>query len=206
MLSRRRLLRRLSLLSAAVAAVPAAQLARAASSFCAPWSALRDELLQVEWVSRSAWGAAPAASGMRPQVVERVTVHHTGPPAWYGNPPAAAYLRAIQAFHQGPERGWPDIAYHLLIDLDGVVWEGRSLEFAGDSATSYDPWGHALVAVLGDYDQQSPNQAQVDALAATIRGLLTTYNLSPDVVAGHRDYAATACPGMWLYALLPRLK
>ena len=143
---------------------------------------------------------------MRPHAIERVTLHHTGPPAWYGTPPAPTYLRQIQAFHTGPERGWPDIAYHLLVDLDGVVWEGRPLEFAGDTATAYDPAGHALIAVLGDYDAQTPNEAQAGAVMETVHRLLATYALEAGVLGGHRDYAATACPGRALYTLLDEVR
>ncbi|MGH2604921.1 MAG: peptidoglycan recognition protein family protein, partial [Dehalococcoidia bacterium] len=150
--------------------------------------------------------AAPARAGMRPHSIERVTLHHTGPPAWYGVPSADAYLRGIQRFHMGPERGWPDIAYHLLIDLDGGVWEGRSLAFAGDTATAYDPSGHALVAVLGDYDQQQPSVAQIEAIVQTVRWVTETYGLDDGTPAGHRDYAATACPGQNLYRLLDDLR
>ena len=144
-------------------------------------------------------------AGMRPHVIERVTLHHTGPPPWWGAPDAPAYLRAIQSFHTGPERGWPDIAYHLLVDLDGAVWAGRPLAFAGDSATAYDPTGHALVAVLGDYDLQTPNADQFHALRAAVRRLLETYGLGAHALGGHRDYAATACPGRNLYPLLADL-
>lgn len=151
---------------------------------------------------REAWAAQPPGAGMRLHAIERITIHHTGPPAWYGAPAAPAYLRAIQAFHTGPERRWPDIAYHLLIDLDGAVWQGRPLAFAGDTATAYDPTGHALIALLGDYDLQTPNPAQLDALSAATHWLLDTFSLTLTTIATHRDYAPTACPGRNLYALI----
>jgi len=154
---------------------------------------------------RDAWDAAPPGTGMRPHTIERITIHHTGPPSWYGTPPAPAYLRAIQAFHQGPERGWPDIAYHFLVDLDGAIWEGRPLGYAGDTATSYDPFGHALVAVLGDYDVQVPRAAQVEALSSLVAWLVEAYGAGNETLAGHRDYAATSCPGRNLYAVIGEL-
>jgi hypothetical protein len=154
---------------------------------------------------REAWGATAPGTGMRRHVIERVTLHHTGPPQWWGTPDAPAYLRAIQGFHTGPERRWPDIAYHLLVDLDGGVWAGRPIAFAGDSATAYDPAGHALVAVLGDYDVQTPNADQINALRATVRWLLETFGLGTHTLAGHRDYAATACPSRNLHLLLADL-
>jgi hypothetical protein len=157
-------------------------------------------------VPRHEWNAQPPGSGLSPHRISRITLHHTGPPPWYGVPHSPAYLRNIQSFHMGPERRWPDIAYHLLIDLDGAVWEGRSLTVAGDTATAYDPAGHALVAVLGDYSLQHPNPAQRDAIAATVRWLVHTYELSAETLHGHRDYAATACPGDNLVALLDEIR
>jgi hypothetical protein len=161
-----------------------------------PWFAL----------PREAWDAAPPGPGLKRHTIERITLHHTGPPPWFGLPPAAAYLRAIQAFHQGPERRWPDIAYHLLIDLDGVVWQGRALDFAGDTATDYDPTGHALIAVLGDYDEQVPSEAQVGAVTALVEWLMERFRLTAEALGGHHDYARTACPGRNLYALLDPLR
>lgn len=193
--SRRRLLR---LLAAACGAVVAAR--------TWPRSTSAAQSLPGFAVSRHEWNAQPPGSGLRPHRIDRITLHHTGPPPWYGEPPAPAYLRLIQAFHMGPERRWPDIAYHLLIDLDGIVWEGRSLAVAGDTATDYDPAGHALIAVLGDYSRQYPTVAQRDAIVATVRRLMNTYDLAAETLRGHRDYAATACPGDNLVALLDDIK
>ncbi|MGE0540655.1 MAG: peptidoglycan recognition family protein [Dehalococcoidia bacterium] len=157
-------------------------------------------------VPRREWNAHLPGSGLSAHRIDRITLHHTGPPAWYGVPPAPAYLRVIQSFHMGPERRWPDIAYHLLIDLDGAVWEGRSLAVAGDTATNYDPVGHAFVAVLGDYSLQHPNAAQRDAITATIRWLVDAYRVDAATLRGHRDYAATACPGDNLAVLLDEIR
>ncbi len=166
-------------------------------------SALDDTLALPPFVhARAEWGATPPTRPMRLHDIDRVTVHHTGPPRWDGQPATDAYLRAIQAFHTGPERGWPDIAYHLLIDLDGGVWAGRPPRFAGDTATAYDPAGHALVAVLGDYEAQTPTAAQARALSDTVRWLLEAHALNPAALGGHRDYAATLCPGRTLYPLV----
>jgi hypothetical protein len=177
----------------------------ALSGNAATRSAVEDELPPFV-LPREGWGATAPRGEMRPHSIERVTLHHTGPPAWYGRPPADAYLRAIQAFHMGPERGWPDIAYHFLIDLDGTVWQGRPLTFAGDTATNYDPTGHALIAVLGDYDVQQPATTQVDAVVRVARWLAEHRGVSPGAIGGHRDLAATACPGRNLYALLDSIR
>ena len=193
--SRRRLLRLLAVACGATVGLPAW-----------PRSASAAQSLPGFAVPRHEWNAQPPGPDLRPHRIDRITLHHTGPPPWYGTPPAPAYLRVIQSFHMGPERRWPDIAYHLLIDLDGVVWEGRSLAVAGDTATDYDPTGHALIAVLGDYSRQQPTVAQRDAIAATVRRLIDTYDLAIESLHGHRDYAATACPGDNLAALLDEIR
>lgn len=157
-------------------------------------------------VPRHEWSARPPGPDRRPHRIDRITLHHTGPPSWYGVPPTPAYLRAIQSFHMGPDRRWPDIAYHLLIDLDGIVWEGRSLTVAGDTATNYDPAAHALIAVLGDYSLQQPTVAQRNAIVDTAGWLVDTHGCAPETLHGHRDYAATACPGDYLAALLDEIR
>lgn len=197
----RRQLARLSALAAAALTIRPPEQAAARATGASESPPLAEFIM-----SRWAWAAPPADAGMRPHTVARVTIHHTGPPAWHGVPAAAGLLRAIHAFHTGPERRWPDIAYHLLIDLDGVIWEGRPLAVAGDTATAYDPTGHALIALLGDYDGQTPNDAQVAQLSRTIRWLNETYGLDPATLGGHRDYAATACPGRHLAALIDALR
>ena len=169
-------------------------------------SAARLTELPPNVIPRDVWQPVPPSSPRRPHTIERITIHHTGPPSWYGTPLAPDYLRAIQAFHQGPERRWPDIAYHFLVDLDGAVWEGRPLGFAGDTATSYDPLGHALVAVLGDYDVQTPGAAQLEALRSLVEWLVEAYGVNAETLAGHRDYAVTACPGRNLYALIGEIR
>lgn len=180
-----------------------------AAALAAGWRAeaqLREDDLPAVVRRRESWGAASTRGDLRRHAIERVTLHHTGPPPWFGAPPSATYLRQIQAFHQGPERRWPDIAYHLLIDLDGTVWEGRPLDAIGDTATAYDPTGHALVALLGDYDVQQVNEAQRSALVESVRWLVNRFAVDPTSVAAHRDYASTACPGRNLYVLLPEIQ
>ena len=72
-------------------------------------------------------------------------------------------MRAHQEFHQ-TDRGWPDLAYHFAIDRDGNIYEGRSTEFRGDTATSYDPTGHFLVVLEGNFDVETPADPQLQSL------------------------------------------
>jgi len=44
------------------------------------------------------------------------------------------------------------------------VYEGRKLDYAGDANTEYDPKGHALIEVVGNFEEVQPNQSQLDAV------------------------------------------
>nr|WP_313777382.1 peptidoglycan recognition family protein [Mycobacterium sp.] len=127
-----------------------------------------------------------------------MTIHHTA--AVLGdNMNAPGRLRQHQRLHQD-ERGWPDIAYHVGVDRNGNIYELRAPEVVGDTATEYDPAGHFLVLCEGDFDQEIVSEAQLQSAAMAFAWAAQTFTISPATLAGHRDFAATACPGADLYA------
>jgi len=93
------------------------------------------------------------------------------------------------------ERGWGDIAYHYLIGSDGRVFEGRNVDFQGDSGTSYDLNGRLLICVLGDFRKQLPSEAALKALVEWTAASLHEHALTTEDLATHRMVAATDCPG-----------
>jgi hypothetical protein len=115
-------------------------------------------------------------------------------------------LKRIQTWGMGPDRKWADIPYHFLIDLDGNVWQGRSVLTVGETITSYDPTGHILVSVLGEYEsEQIPNEKQLKSVVDIMAYLCQKYNISPDSIRGHKDYCRpgeTVSPGRNLYRYL----
>ena len=114
-----------------------------------------------------------------PQTPKGVSLHHTGAP-WYGKPGPEQYLRNIQAFHTGAEREWEDIAYHFLVDLDGVIWAGRPANVMGNPSIYYDPIGLVLISFLGDFMTQEPTETQLANSAATAAWLMKKYNIPTD--------------------------
>ncbi|WP_029116403.1 peptidoglycan recognition family protein [Mycobacterium sp. URHB0044] len=127
-----------------------------------------------------------------------MTVHHTG--AVLGdNSNAPGRLRQHQRLHQG-ERGWIDIAYHVGVDRNGNIYALRAPELVGDTATEYDPTGHFLVLCEGDFDQESVSEAQLNGAALAFAWGAQRFKIPTNTLAGHRDFAATACPGSNLYA------
>jgi hypothetical protein len=136
---------------------------------------------------------------MVPHTLERLTLHHTAA-RLDSHADAPARARSHQAFHQG--EGFADLAYHFLVDTAGTILEGRSVAFAGETFTEYDPAGHFLVCCEGNYDLQDPTDDQLASVADLFAWAVRTHSVEPETLGGHRDYAATSCPGDLLYPLL----
>lgn len=146
-------------------------------------------------VTRAEWGSMEITEGYVPHTLERITLHHDGAEFCGG---AAERLRGLQNWSQRV-RGWVDIPYHFLIDREGNIYEGRPLQFVGDTATEYDPTGHASITVMGNYNTQEINEAQLATIVDLAAWLCYEYSIPPQTIRGHRDHAATACPGNNLY-------
>ena len=147
----------------------------------------------------AAWGGTPAdAAKARRHRISQITLHHQGEPFLPGTDPQA-YLRRLQAWSR-TTKGWLDIPYHYVIDLEGRVYEARPIEFAGDTNTEYDPAGHALIEVVGNFEEVEPNQQQLDAVVDVMAMLAQKYGVSLDDIRSHRDHSdKTVCPGANLY-------
>jgi hypothetical protein len=150
-------------------------------------------------ICRDAWGARPPGATMVAHTLQRLTLHHTAA-RLDSSADAPARARSHQAFHQG--EGFADLAYHFLVDTHGNILEGRPVGYAGETFTEYDPAGHFLVCCEGNYDSQEPSEAQLDSVADLFAWAARTHSVDPSTLGGHRDYAATSCPGDLLYPLL----
>ena len=131
---------------------------------------------------------------MVPHVIEQITVHHAGT---YSDHTSTARIRGWQDGHMIGQ-GWPDLAYHLVIGVDGTVYEGRDPAYRGDTNTSYDTTGHLQVMLDGNFEVQRPTAAQWETLVVVLAWASERYGVSPDTISGHRDHAATLCPGRHL--------
>lgn len=147
---------------------------------------------------RASWRAAPAGAGT-PHTIQQITVHHSGE-VLHDNRQVPSRIRRFQQLHQA--KGWSDIAYHYVIDADGSIYEGRSVDVAGETATDYDPGGHFLALCDGNFEEQDIPERQLDALARLLAWAVQRYGLSVEQISGHKDHAATACPGEALYTRL----
>jgi hypothetical protein len=133
-----------------------------------------------------------------PHRITHVTLHHTGDarPLLRADDPTAR-LRGLQSWGAA-ERNWWDVPYHFLLDLDGHVYEGRDWHFMGETNTAYDPGGHFLISMIGNYEVQEPSPAQLAAIADMMAWALREFDLPIDRIGGHYNYADTGCPGKHL--------
>jgi hypothetical protein len=173
--------------------------------FLAPALSLADPLpadVERRIVSVAQWGGTAADPALaRRHQISRITLHHQGEPFPHGKDPVK-YLRGLQAWSRSTKH-WLDIPYHYVIDLEGRIYEGRKLEYAGDTNTGYDPTGHALIEVVGNFEEVEPNRQQLDAVVDLMALLAAKYKVPVERIAGHRDHSAqTVCPGANLYRYL----
>ncbi len=151
-------------------------------------------------VKREQWGWKPPTFTLKEHTIKRITIHHGGV-AFTPDEDPIKYLRTLQDWSRTVKH-WMDMPYHYLIDLNGTIYEGRELKYPGDTNTTYDPRGHALICLLGNYEVQQPNKKQLKAIAYLTAQLMQTYHVPLDSVKAHKDYAQTLCPGKNLYRFL----
>jgi hypothetical protein len=168
-----------------------------AETFSSPLPASNSSALLL---CRDAWGARPARPGGRYHTITRMTLHHEAV-VLGDNRNAPGRLRQDQRYHQD-QKGWVDIAYHVGVDRNGNIYELRTPQIAGDTATDYDTTGHFLVLCEGDFDQEVVSEAQLQGAALAFAWAVQTFHIATNTLAGHRDLAQTSCPGANLYAHL----
>lgn len=164
-------------------------------------------------LSRNEWGAKDPVGKMKHHTPDRITIHHTASHQ-RRDLSIEQKMRDLQRFSQNPSQlatgrtkpAWPDVPYHFYIGFDGQIAEGRDVNFVGDTNTDYDPTGHILIVLEGNFDEEQPSSAQIDSLRCLARWLTGYWRIPPSAIKGHKDYASTACPGRNLEDEVPRLQ
>lgn len=155
------------------------------------------------YVTRDDLGLAAPLPGGAPHTITGLMLHHT---AVSGADPAGAgdRFRSFDRHHR--ESGFVDVAYHWGVTQDGTVLQLRDEAVAGETFTSYDPAGWFLVVCDGNFEVEAPTDALLDAVVDVFAAGAQRHGVDPATLLGHRDRAATACPGDGLQALLPTLR
>jgi hypothetical protein len=173
--------------------------------------------------SRKQWGADERIRGkssLHYGDVHAGFVHHTVNANGYTRAEVPGILRSIYAYHV-KSRGWSDIGYNYLVDRFGRIWEGRyggvDRPVVGAHTLGYNDDSFAMSAI-GNYEIAKPSAAMVQAYGTLFAWKLSLHGVDAasthqwvtkrwfEAINGHRDAAATACPGKYLYAKLPRIR
>lgn len=156
------------------------------------------------YVPRAGWGAR-SPQGPR-NALDRspkgVGVHWNGPGCAAQirtHDKCPGFIRGIQSFHMGPQRGWSDIAYSLFICPHGDVYEGRGkgVGTAAFGSNHGNRYYYALYAMWGEGDGPVPD-ALLDGLRDAVR-ICRGWGAGNQII-GHRDEQNTQCPGDELYS------
>ena len=163
-------------------------------------------------LTRADWSANPPVAEMKAHKISRITIHHT---ATLQKPERslADKMKSLQKFSQNPgtlgngkaKPAWPDMPYHLYIDCHGEIAEGRDANYVGDTNTAYDPTGHLLVVLEGNFEEEKPTERQLTALRQLLASAQARYRIAPEQIASHKDFAETLCPGKHLHELIPSI-
>jgi hypothetical protein len=159
---------------------------------------------------RNDWRARPpkgALSSLGP--LRSVVIHHGGP---VGGPrktfsAGAQTCRDWQAFHQGPQRDWLDIGYHILVDARGRLYLGRPTDKLGAHVANENT-GRVGINFMQDGRSHGLTRLQKrtlrrlfkskhDRLGLPALKFLANHPGSEWGVFGHRDVPgqSTECPG-----------
>lgn len=177
-----RLTRRALLLAAMGGAAAAALPGSAAAGPRAAW-----------WppiVPRSEWDGGACKPTSAPDVgppVQRVIVHHTAIFARYAPGEAAGAIRQMCINHIR-NRGFSDIAYHLLIDRYGVIYQGRAgsilAPIVGAHAQGFN-FGSVGVALIGNFHNDTLPEPTRVSLVRTIAWLSQLHGFDPAALTPH---------------------
>lgn len=153
-------------------------------------------LLGLPVIPRAAWGAGDVA-GMRwaPQFhpAQSITIHHTVSAMFADR---SASMRAVYNYHANT-LGWGDVGYHLLIDPEGRIYQGRGGTIGGTPVFQAPPVagiappvvtaghvggfnnGNIGIGLLGNFTSAPPTAAAVGATIDCVRALCNATGINP---------------------------
>ena len=126
-----------------------------------------------------------------------IVIHHTASDT--GN------LEYYREMHR--KRGWPDIAYHFLINNGSLntamgqiqqssLWEKRDINYS--SRVSWVNYFGIAIGLVGNFEKHRVPPLQKEALINLAAGLAERYDIPPERIIGHREIQNTACPGRFV--------
>ncbi|GIY21243.1 peptidoglycan-recognition protein 1 [Caerostris darwini] len=155
----------------------------------------------VEIVSRSEWGARPAAATwtiVRP--VRHVIIGHTVTAECLSKESCANIMRSMQNHHM--KLGWGDIGYNFVIGGDGRVYEGVGWTREGIHTYGWNKKSYGI-AFIGNFMKAKPNEKMLKAARSLIVcGVQKEFISHSREIHGARDATCTLSPGDALYEII----
>lgn len=124
------------------------------------------------------------------RIVDKIIVHCSATPEGRD-----VKIETIKGWHVN-ERGWSDIGYHWVIELDGSINKGRPESRSGAHARGYNSTSIGVCYVGGVDSEMNPKDtrtvAQKSALHCLLLDLKGRYPHAE--IIGHCDVSSKACP------------
>jgi hypothetical protein len=119
--------------------------------------------------------------------IQRIIIHHTAISPTIGAERVAEYRVDTQ--------GWPGIGYHYFITHAGLIQQTNELTTQSTHAGQYDPVAIGI-CFAGNFMNEVPTSAQIEAGAQLIAWLLPQFGLTPAAVSGYKELVNTQSPGL----------
>ena len=146
-----------------------------------------------------------------------IVVHHTAISTVGDNRSGVEKMRALYNYHANV-RNWGDVGYHYIIDDRGQIFEGRS---GGATVVAAHVLCHNIgaigIAMMGNFQDQQPNQAQLQSLKWLTTNVARENNIDVDArvnfrdkyvstIATHGELASTSCPGTQVKGVISQIR
>lgn len=116
-------------------------------------------------------------------VIEGIVLHHSG----------VTVLQNIETIHNyHKSKGWAGIGYQYYVRKSGLVYKGRSEQYAGAHCPGAN-FNSIGICAEGDFDVETMSEAQKKAIIELIIDIKKRYNIK--WIKGHREILSTSCPG-----------
>jgi hypothetical protein len=142
------------------------------------------------------------------RTITHIQIHHTWKPRKIDYK-GESTIRGMWNYHT-KTRGWNDIAQHVSVAPDGLLWDGRSLEDDPAGIAGHNDGGF-MFEIIGDFDEgkETLDGVQLYAVTKATSLLLKKFNLSYSDIVFHREHASKSCPGTgiskdWFIELVKR--
>ena len=100
----------------------------------------------------------------------------------------------IRRWHKA--RGFNDIGYHYVVDLDGTIEPGREVTIAGAHTTGHNADSIGVCYIGGADTDMKPKDTRTEEQKTALRLLLKylVQKYPGAKIYGHRDFANKSCP------------